>query len=229
DEIYTGAQFKRDAEAAILGIQNRGLLPIIAGGTFFYIELLRGTMQTAPVEPDQDFRQTLEDLTNEELLERLESTDPRRAQSIDPHNRRRLIRSLEIIHTLGAVPEQTVTESEYDVLHVGIKAEKDVLLEKFKIRAESWLQGGFLHEIENLLESGVKEARLFEIGFEYALGLELFKEEITSDEFVQKFIEKNWQYAKRQMTWLRKDESIEWYRPENRKAIFGRVEAFLGN
>jgi len=225
-EIYTAKDFVDQAHTAIQQIHNRSHLPIIAGGTFFYVDLLRGKMATSPVEPNADFRNSLEKYSNVELLELLEQKDPRRAETIDTHNRRRLIRSLEIIHTLGSVPKPEPVTSPYDWLILGIKVEKEVLQEKMRARLGGWLERGLLEEVATIRES-VPPARFLEFGFEYTLTADYIDNTLTKDQFTQKFIEKNWQYAKRQMTWLKKDNEIQWLQPGELQGALSQVDAFL--
>lgn len=226
NEIYTGANFVKDANTAIATILKNGRLPIIAGGTFFYTDLLRGKMMAAPVEPDNEFRDTLERYSNEELLDLLRQKDAQRADSIDPHNRRRLVRALEIIHTLGTIPEQKTADSDYDWLIIGVEVEKEMLRKKFSIRLEEWLERGFLEEVANI-EKATSPERFQELGFEYTLTTEFINKKITKEELFEKFIQKNWQYAKRQMTWLKRDAEIEWFEPSNTEEICQRIEKFL--
>lgn len=227
DEVYTGADFVRQAAAAIDSINRRGCLPIIAGGTFFYVDLLRGKHQAAPVAANDALREKLEHLSTIELVELLEQKDSRRAATIDQHNRRRLIRALEIIETLGSVPEQTVVESDYDWLVVGIDIEKEQLRQKFETRIVAWLKAGFKAEVEQLQADGVTDTRFQEFGFEYTLMLEHIRGHISEAELVEKFVQKNWQYAKRQLTWLKRDNEIVWVKPENFSEIFRLVEQFI--
>ena len=211
DTIYTGQDFVRDATQAITSIRQKEKMPIIAGGTFFYLDLLRGTMKAAPVPPNYSLRAKLGNLPTEVLFEKLTTHAPSRAERIDPHNRRRLIRALEITDALGTVPEPpTTTESPYDIFIIGLAVEKDILRDRFKARAETWLKNGFKEEVQELLSAGVSRGRLAEIGFEYTLMLGYIDGEYTEAEFIQRFIEKNWQYAKKQYTWLKRDTSIHW-------------------
>lgn len=225
-DVFTATDFVDQAGAAVDEIYRRSRLPIVAGGSFFYVDLLRGRMSPAPVEPNPAFRANLEQYSNEELLEQLRTTDLRRADSIDPHNRRRLIRSLEIIDSLGAVPEPAITDSPYDWLLIGLAVEKEVLRDKFKARLQDWLDRGLVDEVQHI-RSLVLPARFQEFGFEYTLTAQYIDQVISHEEFFQKFVEKNWQYAKRQQTWLRKDEQIEWFTPDDRQAILARCAAFL--
>lgn len=228
EEIYTGNDFVRDAKSALSKITEKEKLPIVAGGTFFYVDLLRGKMQSAPVEPDQDFRASLEKYSNEELLDLLRAKDERRANSIDSNNRRRLIRAIEIINTLGEVPEQQNTESGYDWLVIGIEIEKEKLQKNFKKRLQTWLDDGLLKEVQEIRER-LNHSRFLELGFEYTLVAEYLDDNISKEELFEKFVQKNWQYAKRQMTWLKRDKEVEWVKPENSEAIFRHVQTFLEN
>lgn len=225
-EVFTGANFLRQAGAAIDSIKERGHFPIIAGGTFFYVDLLRGKMAAAPVKPDEDFRASLEKYSDNELLELLETKDARRASTIEPHNRRRLVRALEIINTLGSVPEATPTDSPYEWLILGIDVDKETLREKFAARLTEWMDCGLLEEVERV-RGEIHSSRFMEFGFEYTLVAEYLDKEITKDELYEKFIQKNWQYAKRQMTWLKRDEEVEWVNPKDRDGIMQRVDQFL--
>ena len=150
-------------------------------------------------------------------------------ETLEIENPRRLMRAIEILEALGHIPKPTVVESPYDWLIIGLSIEKEELRSRYRTRAISWLEVGFLDEISTLLKKGVSEARLQEIGFEYTLGLSLLKGEITEAEFIDRFEQKNWQYAKRQLLWLKRDSDIKWFKPEQRTDIFTTVESFLHN
>ncbi|MCA9368441.1 hypothetical protein KC887_09410, partial [Candidatus Kaiserbacteria bacterium] len=166
-------------------------------------------------------------LSTNELLELLEQNDSRRANTIDQHNRRRLIRALEIIETLGTVPEPTEAEPDYDWLVIGIEIGKDALRQKFEKRITQWLATGFKAEVERLQAAGITDTRFKEFGFEYTLMLEHIRGHLIEAELIEKFVQKNWQYAKRQLTWLKRDEEIHWVKPENFSEIFRLTTEFL--
>lgn len=225
--VYTGADFKRDATTSIEDILTRGHVPIIAGGTFFYIELLRGTMQAAPVEPDPIFRASLDVYSNTELFEILKEKDAHRAANIDSDNRRRLIRSLEIINKLGTVPESVKIESNYDWLFIGIDLEKKALQKNIHTRLQTRFEAGMIDEVKGLREQGVTWQRMEEFGLEYRFIAKYLQGKIQKEEMEQELETKTRQFAKRQLTWLKRDVGIEWFAPENREAIFWRIETFL--
>ena len=211
DYIYTGADFIKDANSAIFDILKREKLPIIAGGTFFYIELLKGESQSAPVEPNPTLRAELEQLSDEQLFAKLNTLDPERAQSIDSKNCRRLIRALEIIDSLGKVPTISKKESNYDFLTIGIKIDKDLLKQRIEQRLSDRLEKGMVEEVENLLKNGISPARLHDLGLEYRYITEYLEGKITYEKMKEKIVIKSLQFAKRQYTWLKRDKSIIWF------------------
>lgn len=226
-DVYNASDFKSDASSAIDDIISRSKLPIVAGGTFFYVDTLLGRITTPEVPPNPALREKLEQMSAQELFNELRERDPKRAQTIDPENSRRLVRALEVVAVLGKVPI-IPTEEHYDVLTIGIKREKEELRARFKKRAQQWLEAGFMKEIEELLANGVTRERLKEIGFEYTLALELYDNEIDEETFLQKFVEKNWQYAKKQIGWLKKDESIVWVGDGGVDVVSSAVQKWLG-
>lgn len=230
DTIYTATDFKRDATKAIAEISSRSHLSIIAGGTFFYIDTLLEKITTAPVAPNIKLREELEKLSTDDLFEQLKSKDSERAESIDKENRRRLIRSLEILSELATVPTQKVpSQCPYDVLTIGIITDKKELRDKLRSRAEKSLQSGMIDETKELLASGVTKERLSEIGLQYRIIMEYLDGELTEETLIQKIEEKVWQYAKRQLMWLKRDENIKWFTPDNTDTIFSEVAQFLHN
>lgn len=229
DQSYSALQFKKDAQTLISEITQRGKLPIIVGGTFFYIDTLLGRISAPKVPPNAALREKLEKLSTTKLYERLSLLDSERAESIDKRNRRRLIRALEIVEALGHVPKQRHTELLYNVLMLGITIEKDELRKKMRTRAQKWLQQGFVEEVRDLLACGVSRKRLAEIGFEYQLCLELIDGVLSKEDFMTSFEQKNWQYAKRQFTWLKRDRSIVWVFLSEKSEIDLLVEQFLLN
>ncbi len=227
--VYTGADFVRDAAAALLGIQKRSCLPIVTGGTFFYLDLLRGKLQSAPVEPNETFRASIADLSDATLLEMLYEKDPVRAATIDSENRRRLIRALEIVEALGTVPPYTPAESPYEWLTVGIDIPREKLHHNIKIRLHERIDAGMIEEVQKLHASGVTYERMDALGLEYRYIAKYLQGEVTGDEMIELLETKIRQFAKRQLTWLKRDQEIDWYAPEDREAIFRRVENFLSD
>jgi len=208
--VYSGADFVRDATIAINDIVGRKKTPIIAGGTFFYIDLLRGNISSAPVPPNEALREELETLSTETLYQTLEEKDPERANSIDQHNRRRLIRALEIIDSLSKVPAPQKTPSSYEWLTFGIDIPNSILHERIETRLKDRLNNGMIEEVETLLKSGVTRERLQSFGLEYKYITEHLTNNLSYEKMYEEIFAKSRQFAKRQKTWLKRDKTIVW-------------------
>jgi tRNA dimethylallyltransferase len=207
---YSGADFVRDAKAAIADIVSRGKVPIIAGGTFFYTDLLRGKLQTASVAPNLALQAELEKLSTAELLSKLTAADPIRAAEIEPENRRRLVRALEIVATLGHVPPPQATSSEYEWLVFGIQIDSETLAARIEKRLHDRLQNGMQEEVTSLLANGIDPQRLIDFGLEYRYLTLRQNKELTYEEMIPQLFAKLRQFSKRQRTWLKRDKEIIW-------------------
>tara|TARA_B100000508_G_scaffold109784_1_gene87946 strand:+ start:203 stop:1102 length:900 start_codon:yes stop_codon:yes gene_type:complete len=225
--VYTAVDFERAASIATRDILNRDKLPVFAGGSFFYLDILCGKMQSAPVEPNPELRGKLELFSNQELLEQIQENDPRRAETIDPDNRHRLIRSLEIIAALGSVPEPKKADSPYDWLVLGVDINKEKLHHNIHVRLLERVEEGMIEEAERLHAEGVSFERMDELGLEYRYLAKLLQNETTKEGMIEELETKIKQFAKRQMTWLKRDDEIVWVKPEDREKIYQLVEGFL--
>lgn len=225
-EVYTVHDFVRDGRTAIADILSRGKLPIIVGGTFFYIDALLGTATMPEVPPNAKLREALENHSTEELFEILKEKDSERAETIDPHNRRRLIRAIEIASVIGRVP-LTHAVTLYDALKIGIRIEKDALLKNIHTRLIERLDAGMVEEVVTLHKNGLSYERMTEIGIEYAYIAKYLQHMITEDELCSLIETKSWQYAKRQMTWLKRDAGIVWVRKDETERIERLVKEFV--
>ena len=225
-EVYSAADFKRDAEAVINDIASRGKLPIVCGGTFFYIDALLGKVGLPEVPPDEALRAELEEKTTPELHRILKELDPRRAASIEPENPRRLIRAIEIAKTLGSVPSVGASECHYDVLTIGLKVDLFTHGEVLKRRIIERLEAGMIEEVQGLLDSGISHERLENLGLEYRYVSRYLRGIMSREEMIEELTVKSRQFAKRQMTWLKRDDSIKWFERHDPK-IFAAVELFL--
>lgn len=238
DDVYTAHDFVHDADAAIRNITTCGNTPIIAGGTFFYIDTLLGKITTPAVEPNEELRALMETKDVDVLYSELAAKDPGRAKEVDPFNKRRIMRALEVIDALGSVPPQHKQDCPYDVLMLGIYTERDVLRERIQTRATSAIERGLVEETQSLLKQrafwqfwkpkNIPASRLFEIGLQYReVAAWLENEHPRPETLIKRLSEVNWQYAKRQRTWLKRDQSIEWFSLDEKEALYKRVETFL--
>jgi len=229
-EVYTGADFKHDANVVLSDIVARKKLPIIAGGTFFYLELLRGTMSVAPVPPDPELRAVLETKSTAELQRQLAAMDITHSAVIDTSNRRRLIRAIEIINTLGVLPSVEPIPSPYDWLTIGIEVPADILAERTHRRILERLDQGMIEEVEVLHKQGVSWERLDSFGLEYRYIARYLQKTITKETMIEELSTKTRQFVKRQRTWLKRDKSIIWLPfPVTLESVQPTLQEFLTN
>lgn len=224
---YTASDFVHDASQTLAEIQARGTTPFIVGGTFFYIEALLGIKQIPLVPPNPSLRRELESLSTEELYQRLQTQDPIRARTIDAQNPRRLIRALEILSVHSTVPPFTPHDTPYDAYIVGLSLPPPLLRQRITQRLHETLGKGLVTETQTLLAQGIPEARLREIGLEYRVVLDALSGTIPFSALETTLVQKVWQYAKRQNTWLKKMQHVHWYAPEERERIHEDIKAFL--
>ncbi len=227
--VYTASDFKRDATTALVDITSRKHLPIIAGGTFFYVDTLLGDISFPQVPPNDDLRAELEEKTVTELFDLLEKIDPARAKTIDQDNPRRLIRALEIATALGHVPVLSPNDTPYHTLKLGIDIDKTVLHENIHTRLITRLEEGMVEEVERLITQGVTHERLESFGLEYRYIARFLAGHLTYDEMVIELETKIRQFAKRQYTWLKRDTDIIWVKPSDFETIQSHISKFLSS
>lgn len=201
-ENYSAGEFAQDAARLIEEISARGKVPILAGGTHFYFDaLLRNLPQ---IGENTALRAELEQLSTEELFARIEQLDARRASELDPHNRRRLVRALEIIDAKGAVPERLDTlNPRYAVEWIVVDLPREELRARMHTRLEATLARGLVAEVRSVREQ-VGDKRLDELGLEYKIVGEYLRGERAEDSLLPTLEAKLAQYARRQRAWLRK-------------------------
>lgn len=228
-DTFTAADFKRLAEKKIRGIVGRGKIPIIAGGTGFYIQALVDGIAFPEVGPDEDLRAKLETEPVEDLYEKLLKLDPKRAETIDSKNKRRLIRAIEIAKTIGSVPNAETRASNYDPLFIGIDLPDAELKEKIHERLISRIENGMIEEVEKLHTEGLSWKRLEELGLEYRYVAEYLQKKLSRDKMLEKIETESWLYVKRQRTWFRRDRRITWFDPKQKEDVENKVDAFLAH
>lgn len=210
DDPYSAGDFVKDAERLIGEITARGKLPILAGGTHFYFDALLHGLPAA-VGENEELREELGALSDEELFTRIEKADPRRASELDPRNRRRLIRALEIIDALGSVPPRyprdvaPATSRGYRTEWVVINPPMEELKERIEARLKSAFERGLIDEVRRVRDH-VGDERLNELGLEYRIVGEYLRGERSEDSSFPALSAKLAQYARRQKAWLRKLE-----------------------
>lgn len=224
--VYTVSDYVGDARPILTDIHHRGLTPVVVGGSFFYVDALLGRVSLPEVSPNEELRTELDALSTEELFVHLSERDPRRASEIDKDNRRRLIRAIEISAELGSVPFP-YTESPYDTLMLGIRIDMDTLKSNIHTRLIDRIEKGMVEEVKELHENGLSYDRLESLGLEYRYIARHVKGELPYCTMLEELEIKIGQFAKRQMTWLKRDKSIVWMKKDEIDNIQHTIETFL--
>jgi len=214
---FTVAQYQKLAKKALKKILAKGKIPIICGGSAFYIYALLNDWNLPAVPPQKKLREKLEKKSAKELFQQLKKLDPQRAKNIDKHNKRRLIRALEIILTTNKPIPSLVFNSKnknglyevFEVLKIGIKKGKKELKKLISQRLKKRIKQGMIEEVKNLHQKGLSWKRLDELGLEYRYISYYLRGLIDKEKMIKILNQKIWQFAKRQMTWFKKDPTPE--------------------
>jgi tRNA dimethylallyltransferase len=236
---FTVHDWKKQAVEIIKEIHSRGKLPIVCGGTGFYISALIDDLQFPEIEIDPDEQKELENKSAEDLFIDLNKLDPIRAASMqhdgEDKNKRRLARSILIARTLGKVPpnrNNSNNSNKYDSLFIGLTIPDDKLKERVNKRLAERINNGMIEEAEELNKKGLSYVRMNELGLEYKYLAEYLQGRINKDQLMKILSIKIWQYAKRQKTWFKRDKRIHWFNPEdsqNQAEIEKLITSFLSS
>jgi len=206
-DFFSMADFQRMAYEAIDGILARGRLPFLVGGTGLYVESVVEGYLLSGKTPDLRYRMELEKLDTDTLYAMLTEAVP--DARVDPRNRNRVMRLLERAHAGDVRPQGR--ERRYDSLRLGVTWERGILCERIDERLRLRMANGMLEEVRGLLRAGVSEDFLIGLGLEYRFLTRCLKGEYTNEEEMLALLSTAIkQFAKRQMTWFRRDTGIRW-------------------
>lgn len=222
-KIFTADDFKKLGQKALIDIASQSRVPIIVGGTGFYIDVLLDRIGVAEVPPNLELREHFERLSVNHLFKMIQNLDSERAKTIESKNKRRLIRALEIIAALGKVPQHNISTSHVEILWLGLKP-KD-LEKRIKLRLEKRLKHGMLIEVKALRKRGVAWKRLYDLGLEYRWLSLYIRGKINYKEMKSGLLRDVIKYSKRQMTWFKRNKEITWL--GNQKQALKLVRDFL--
>ena len=204
DEEVSVARFAHDCAPIIEDIFSRNKTPIICGGTGQYIDALIYDTQIPVVGPNKKVREELEKKTTVELFDDLTKKDPVRASSIDSHNRVRIIRALEIIHTLGKVPLQAEPKLRHNTTIYLMNPSRRLLRERITQRLEKRVQEGMIQEVQDIMNKGYTSHTMKKFGLEYVTIGKYLEGTLSEQGMKEELITKSMHYAKRQQTWNKK-------------------------
>jgi tRNA dimethylallyltransferase len=206
---FSVAQYQKLAHAAIADILNRGKLPIVVGGTGFYIQSIVDNIILPEVPPNPSLRKKLTKLSPAQLFTKLKKLDLVRAKTIDNKNPVRLIRAIEITTALGRVPK-VKSKPLYDATIIGLNPDEKTLKQKIHRRLLARLKIGMVAEVKKLHAGGLSWKKLEAFGLEYRYIAQFLQKKITNSEMIATLEHAIYCYAKRQMTWFKRDKRIKW-------------------
>ncbi|MEA3355352.1 MAG: tRNA (adenosine(37)-N6)-dimethylallyltransferase MiaA [Patescibacteria group bacterium] len=220
DQAFSLAHFVKFAKPRINKIHHQNQLPIIIGGTGFYLKAITENINTINIPPNQTLRQQIVKLSVKKLQAKLKKLNPTRFNLMnhsDRLNPRRLIRAIEINHS--STQKNSTSKSdpfEFDLLWLGLKAEKKVLDARIEKRVNQRLKAGAQKEVQKLIKAGYS----FNLPSMSAMGYKqwqsFFENNITLNQ-----VKKDWnlaekQYLRRQLTWFKKNKKINWFNLDNK-------------
>lgn len=228
DAAYSAAEFKVYAQQKIEDILRRGKLPILVGGTGFWLKALIDNLDLASVSADEAIRAQLEARTLGDLYHELKQLDPKGARMIDRQNKRRVVRALEVCLVTKEPwsARQTVSEPLYDVLQIGLRVERSVLNERIAYRVDEMVARGLVDEVRGLRATyGCELESMTSIGYRQVCGF--LSGETSLKDAIEDVKSDTRSYAKRQMTWFKRDQRIQWI--EDASEAFPIVQSFLSD
>ncbi|NLE24167.1 MAG: tRNA (adenosine(37)-N6)-dimethylallyltransferase MiaA [Clostridiaceae bacterium] len=240
DEEYSVAQFKEDALACINDIKKRGKTPIVVGGTGLYINSLVYNITFSETIADWEYREELKKISEEQgpqvLSELLQKVDPKSAESIHPNNIKRIIRALEVYKTTGTPISEHKEASrsippKYEFKVYGLNVEREKLYQRIGKRVDIMMEKGLYEEVEELLNCGYSPKLVSLQGIGYKEIISAIEGKCALSEAIENIKVGTRHYAKRQITWFNKTESLEWieYSDANTWAILKLLADTLNN
>ncbi|NPA48359.1 MAG: tRNA (adenosine(37)-N6)-dimethylallyltransferase MiaA [Thermodesulfobacteria bacterium] len=234
DEEFNAARFVELADAAIAEIHQRGRQPILAGGTGLYLKaLLHGLFEVGDVsEARQKLKERLQKEGLASLYRELQEIDPETAGKISPRDWVRTLRALEVYYTTGKTFSELARahafrKRRYPCLKIGLYLPREELYQRLNSRVDKMLEAGFLDEVRSLLERGYSPELkpLQSIGYRHMIAY--LQGKVPFEEAVRLMKRDTRRYAKRQLSWFRKDPEVKWFLPREKEKILQEAREFL--
>ncbi|EEG78545.1 tRNA (adenosine(37)-N6)-dimethylallyltransferase MiaA [Dethiobacter alkaliphilus] len=215
---YTVADFQEDAKKAITDITNRGKLPILVGGTGLYVRAVVHGFSFSESGMDEEYRAGLhreaEQHGSQYLHGKLAAVDPEAAEKLHPNDLRRVIRALEVYRQskrpISHQVDKTSDEPIYNTVQFGLTMPRELLYRRIEKRVDSMLDAGLVDEVRNLLNEGVPPAAKSLQSLGYKQIVAYLTGQISLEEAIRLIKRDTRRFAKRQLTWFRRDEDLIW-------------------
>ncbi len=210
------ANYQEQARAAIDDISIRGKTPILVGGTGLYIKAVLDEMNFPETDPAirERLEREAEEIGAAGMYLKLQTIDPEAASAIEPANTRRIIRALEVVEVTGKPYSANLpsdTSSRYpDAIHIGLAMERATLAPRIESRVHKMFQSGLVNEVEHLITKGLLSGVTAQRAIGYAQVLSLLAGQIKEEQAIEETIVATRQYVRRQETWFKRDQRIQW-------------------
>ena len=222
NQRYSVADYKKDAKEAIRKIIKKGKTPIVIGGTGLYIDSLIYEIEYPELEIDISYRKELEEIADKEgllgLYEKAKTIDKDAMEKISVNDRKRILRVLEIYHQTGKTKTELEKESrkepEFDYRMFAIDMNREVLYDRINRRVDIMIENGLIEEVKKIYEK-YKEFPTAMQALGYKEVVEYLENKITKEEMIEKIKMESRRYAKRQLTWFRKNKETKWLNGED--------------
>ena len=218
EDRYSVAQYKQDAKKAIREIINKGKTPIIVGGTGLYVDSLIYEIEYNDIKLDEEYRKKIEKIAEEQGLEELYKKaveiDPEAMKKISQNDKKRIMRVLEIYHSTGKTKTEQEKESrknpvEYDYRVFAINWDREILYQRINKRVDIMVEQGLIEEVKEILNKYDKFPTAMQ-GLGYKEVVDYLNGIYTKEEMIEKIKLETRRYAKRQLTWFRKNKQTIW-------------------
>ncbi len=225
---FSAGDYVRHARSSIKEVAARGKLPIVVGGTGFYVDSLLGRIDLPNVPPNKKLRDSLAKKTAPQLFAMLKKKDPKRARAMDTQSERnnpvRLIRALEVATAPKSSKSKNVARFDLGtVLWIGISPSATLLEKKIRTRLLSRIKDGMVAEARRLKKSGLSYKRMRELGLEYRSLADLLEKKITQVELVEILYGEIRRYARKQTGYWNRNQDIAWFDPKDVQKIVALV------
>jgi tRNA dimethylallyltransferase len=236
DEDFDAAQFSDRARPLIPKIQNRRKLPVVVGGTGFYIKsLLYGIFKSRAIDPEirSRLRKDAKEKGSGFMYDRLKQIDPATAKRLHPNDSYRVIRALETIESTGRSilehhQNHGFRDNPFDGLKIGLQMDRQMLYRRIDRRVDSMIEAGLEDEVKKLFDMGYSAnlKSMQSIGYRHMA--DFVERRLSRDECIRTLKRDTRRFAKRQFTWFGADKEIIWLRPDQSKRIHKLVNEFAG-
>ena len=231
NQRYSVADYKKDAENAIEDILQKGKVPIIVGGTGLYVDSLIYGIEYPNIEFDENYRKKLEKRAEKEGLEKLyeeaRKIDPQAMEKISRNDQKRILRVLEIYNATGKTKTEQEIESrknevQYDYRVFAINMDREKLYDRINKRVDIMIQKGLIEEVENLLKK-YNEFPTAMQGLGYKEVVEYLQGKVLKEDMIENIKRESRRYAKRQITWFKKNKQTIWIGPNDLQMILNEI------